>query len=126
MCPYFSHETPLENQLFLGNALTYPRWFGAIICQCLLLIETFDLGQVLLCLFDRRFFVHQIFLVVWRPQLSLAPLTLIVTLASITWANFIFWVTLLPISPLGCVGVSFSIHSTIFINPWHVSRMSVL
>jgi hypothetical protein len=46
MCPYFNHETPLENPFTLGNALTYSKWLGAILHQMsiVITIETFDLG----------------------------------------------------------------------------------
>jgi hypothetical protein len=45
MCPYFGHKAPLENQLTLGNALTYLRWFKAVLHQMfvVIIIETFDL-----------------------------------------------------------------------------------
>jgi hypothetical protein len=58
--PYFSHETPLENQLTLSNVVTYLRWFGVVLCQIFVVvtIETFDFGHVSLCLFNRWLFVH--------------------------------------------------------------------
>jgi hypothetical protein len=51
--PYFNHKAPLENQLTLGNAIIYPRWLGAILCQMSVVatIETFDFGQVSIHLF---------------------------------------------------------------------------
>jgi hypothetical protein len=53
MGPYFGHKTPLEDQLTLGNAVIYPRWLGAILCQMSIVVtlETFDLGQVPVHLF---------------------------------------------------------------------------
>jgi hypothetical protein len=36
--PYFSHETPLDNQLTMGNAITYMRWLGATFHQVSIIV----------------------------------------------------------------------------------------
>jgi hypothetical protein len=45
MGPYFDHETPLENELTLGNVITYPRWLGTIFHQMpmIITVEALDL-----------------------------------------------------------------------------------
>jgi hypothetical protein len=128
VCPYFSHEAPLENQLTLGNALTYPKWLGVVLHQMsiVITIKTFDLGQVPLYLFDWQLFACRLLLVILRHWLTLTPFSFVATLAPTAWADLIFWVTPLSVSPLGQIKASSSIHTTIFINPWHIYGISIL
>ncbi len=116
--PYFGHETSLNNKLTLGNAFNYPWWFGVVLCQMSMVIifETFDIGQVLLRLLDRRLLAHWFLLVILKPQLTLAHLHLLQPLFPWLGLVWFFWVTLVLVSPLGRAGTSSSIHSTIFIT----------
>ncbi len=92
MCLYFGHKDPLENQLSLSNAFTYPRWLGAILHQMFIVItiKTFHIRQILLCLLDQWLFACQLFLVILKPCFTLAPFLFVITFTPTTWANLIF------------------------------------
>ncbi len=75
-----------------------------------IIIETFDLNYVPLHLLDWWLFVRQLFLVILKPQLTLAPLSFVATLALISWASLILLDDLASGFPLGLCR-SFILHT---------------
>jgi hypothetical protein len=81
----------LENQLTVGSAVTYPKWFKVVFYQISIVvtIENFDLNQVPLCLLE-----HQLSVLAspccLKVEAFLGTLMLITTLASTSWARLVF------------------------------------
>jgi len=69
MGPYFDHETPLENELTLGNVIIYLRWLGAIFHQGLMIvtIEALDLQKILFRLLHHQLFIECLLFIIMRP-----------------------------------------------------------
>jgi len=88
---FFSHKTPLENELTFGNVVTYFRWLGAIFRQVfvIIIVETLDLWQVPFHLFRHWLFTWYLFLVIMRLQFTLAPLVFFPTFASTNLTNMV-------------------------------------
>jgi hypothetical protein len=127
--PYFGHKAPLENQLTLGNAIIYPRWLGAILCQMsvIVTIETFDLGQVPVHLFWPAALWSLTSPCCLEALASLGPTyTYITTLASIAWVDLILLGDSISSFTFGA-WKGFILHILHHLHqPLHVSKMLIL